>query len=97
MGHRFVGHLVCGRHFPAEWLRGAQASVDGMTLLQAPPAPNGTRPVGSSECPRAKSLTSGGEHQHPQGKNKTRMAKTLGSGFSMANRKSKTLPVWAAA
>jgi hypothetical protein len=36
------------------WLRGAQRSVDGMTLLQAPPAVGG-------------SLTRRGEHQHPPG------------------------------
>ncbi len=30
-----------------EWLRGTQASLTGMTLLQAPPAASGSRPVGS--------------------------------------------------
>ena len=37
-----------------EWLRGTQASLTGMTLLQAPPAPNGTRPVGSLSAPAQK-------------------------------------------
>ena len=37
-----------------EWLRGAQRSVDGMTLLQAPPAVSGNRPIGSLSGPAQK-------------------------------------------
>ncbi|MEY3610409.1 MAG: Periplasmic pH-dependent serine endoprotease DegQ precursor [Pseudomonadota bacterium] len=36
------------------WLRGAQRSLDGMTLLQAPPAASGNRPVGSLSAPAQK-------------------------------------------
>ncbi len=57
-----------------EWLRGTQASLTGMTLLQAPPAPNGTRPVGSLSAPAQKASpavvsinTSKGKNNNPHG------------------------------
>jgi Do/DeqQ family serine protease len=57
-----------------EWLRGAQRSVDGMTLLQAPPAVSGNRPVGSLSGPAQKASpavvsinTRQGKSQNPHG------------------------------
>ena len=56
------------------WLRGAQRSVDGMTLLQAPPAAAGNRPVGSLSAPAQKASpavvsinTRQGKSQNPHG------------------------------
>lgn len=37
-----------------EWLRGAQNTSTGMTLLQAPPSDNGNRPAGSLSLPALK-------------------------------------------
>jgi Do/DeqQ family serine protease len=57
-----------------EWLRGAKRSVDGMTLLQAPPAVSGNRPVGSLSGPAQKASpavvsinTRQGKSQNPHG------------------------------
>ncbi len=56
------------------WLRGAQRSVDGMTLLQAPPAAGGSRPTGSLSTPAQKASpavvsinTRQGSSQNPHG------------------------------
>jgi len=57
-----------------EWLRGAKRSVDGMTLLQAPPAVSGNRPIGSLSGPAQKASpavvsinTRQGKSQNPHG------------------------------
>ena len=57
-----------------EWLRGNQASMAGMSLLQAPPAAHGTRPVGSLSAPAQKASpavvsinTSKGKNNNPHG------------------------------
>ncbi len=57
-----------------EWLRGAQRSVDGMTLLLAPPSHSGSRPLGSLSLPAQKASpavvsinTRQGKNQNPSG------------------------------
>jgi Do/DeqQ family serine protease len=57
-----------------EWLRGYPAAMQGMTLLQAPHAPSGSRPAGSLSAPAQKASpavvsinTSKGKNNNPHG------------------------------
>jgi Do/DeqQ family serine protease len=53
-----------------EWLRRAPRSVDGMTLMQAPPAVSGNRPVGSLSGPAQKASPAVVSINTRQGKSK---------------------------